>query len=116
VQQLGSNPDLIAFTIRYHIVLSTRQRVNVFASDHGEPMAALVRQAALPFEQTTIHVLWLASDHLHLYIDASPEYALDEIVDAIRERLEHAMVHLFPTWEQDNQPCWERAYFAEGIG
>src|SRR5437588_10110355 len=26
VQQLGINPDLIAFTIRYHVVLSTRQR------------------------------------------------------------------------------------------
>ena len=32
VQQLSFNPDLIAFTIRYHVVLSTRQRTNVFAS------------------------------------------------------------------------------------
>src|SRR5215471_18445802 len=30
VQQLRFNPDLIDFTIRYHVVLSTRQRVNVF--------------------------------------------------------------------------------------
>src|SRR5262245_23746092 len=26
VQQLGINPDLISFTIRYHVVFSTRQR------------------------------------------------------------------------------------------
>jgi len=116
VQQLSLNPDLIAFTIRYHVVLSTRQRTNVFSSEHGEPMADLVRQAALPFEQTTIHVLWLASDHMHLYIDASPDYALDEIVYAIREHLEHALTHLFPTLQPGNQPVWERAYFAEGIG
>ena len=116
VQQLGTNPDLIAFTIRYHVVFSTRQRVNVFSSQHGEPMADLVRQAALPFEQTTVHVLWLASDHMHLYIDASPDYALDAIVHAIREHLEHAMTHLFPALKHDNQPCWEQAYFAEGIG
>ena len=32
VQQLGINPDLIAFTIRYHVVFTTRQRVNVFSS------------------------------------------------------------------------------------
>ena len=50
VQQLGINPDLSACTIRYHIVFTTRQRINVFASEHGEPMADLVRQAALPFE------------------------------------------------------------------
>jgi REP element-mobilizing transposase RayT len=115
-QQLSLNPDLISFTIRYHVVLSTRQRTNVFARAHGEPMADLVRQAAFPFEQTTVHVLWLASDHIHLYIDASPEYALDEIVDAIREHLEHVMTHLFPALQLSNQPLWERAYFAEGIG
>src|SRR5262245_15290891 len=55
VQQLNFNPDLIAFTIRYHVVFSTRQRVNVFASEHREQMADLVRQAALSFEQTTAH-------------------------------------------------------------
>src|SRR5215467_5683398 len=69
VQQLSLDPDLIAFTIRYHVVFSTRQRVNVFSSEHGESIADLVRQAALSFEQTTVHVLWLASDHMHLYID-----------------------------------------------
>jgi REP element-mobilizing transposase RayT len=116
VQQLSFHPDLVDFTIRYHVVLCTRQRTNVFSSQHGEPMADLVRQAAVPFEQTTAHVLWLASDHLHLYIDATPDYALDEIVHAIREHLEHAMTHLSPEFEHGNQPVWERAYFAEGIG
>jgi REP element-mobilizing transposase RayT len=116
VQQLSLHPDLIAFTIRYHVVFSTRQRTNVFSSEHREPMADMVRQAAVPFEQTTAHVVWLASDHLHLYIDASPDYALDEIVHAIREYLEHEMAHLFPALQHSHQPCWERAYFAESIG
>jgi hypothetical protein len=43
----------------------------------------MVRQAAVPFEQTTAYVLWLASDHMHLYIDATPDYSLDEIVHAL---------------------------------
>ena len=116
VQQLHLSPDLIDFTIRYHVVLSTRQRTNVFSREHGEPMADLVRQAAVPFEQTTVSVVWLASDHLHLYIDATPDYALDEIVDAIREHLERTIASLLPALQHNNQPCWERAYFAEGIG
>src|SRR5215510_8214236 len=116
VQQLGMNPDLIDFTIRYHVVFSTRQRTNVFSSEHSEQMADLVRQAALPFEHTTAHLLWLASDHLHLYIDASPEYALDEIVHAIREYLERERANLFPALPYSNQPVWERAYFSESIG
>jgi REP element-mobilizing transposase RayT len=79
-------------------------------------MADLVRQAAVPFEQTTVYVVWLASDHMHLYIDATPDYALDEIVYAIREHLEDAIMHLFPVLQPSNQPVWGRAYFAEGIG
>jgi REP element-mobilizing transposase RayT len=116
VQQLSHYPDLIDFTIRYHVVLSARQRTNVFVSEHGEQIGDMVRQAAVPFEQTTAHILWLASDHLHLYIDASPDYALNEIVHAIREHLEHATTYLFPALQHSNQPVWERAYFAEGIG
>ena len=76
VQQLSFHPDLIDFTIRYHVVLSTRQRVNVFSSEHRAQIADMVRQAAVPFEHTTAHLLWLASDHLHLYIEASPEYSM----------------------------------------
>jgi len=116
VQQLSHNPDLIDFTIRYHVVFSTRQRVNVFSSEHRESIADLVRQAAIPFEHTTAHLLWLASDHMHLYIDASPEYALDEIVHAILDDLERERANLFPALPPSNQPVWERAYFAEGIG
>jgi REP element-mobilizing transposase RayT len=116
VQQLSFHPDLVYFTIRYHVVFSTRQRVNIFSSEHREQIADLVRQAAVPFEHTTAHLLCLASDHLHLYIDASPEYALDEIVHAIREYLEHEIVNLFPALPPSNQPVWERAYFAESIG
>jgi REP element-mobilizing transposase RayT len=115
-QQLSLHPDLIDFTIRYHVVLSTRQRTHVFASQHGKQIADMVRQAAVPFAQTTAQVVWLASDHLHLYIDASPEYALDEIVHAIVDDLEREMVNLFPALPPSNQPVWERAYFAESIG
>jgi REP element-mobilizing transposase RayT len=116
VQQLSLHPDLIDFTIRYHVVLSARQRTNVFASEHGEQVGDMVRQAAVPFEQTTAHILWLASDHLHLYIDATPDYALDEIVHAIIAYLEDEMANLFPALQLSNQPVWERAYYAESIG
>jgi REP element-mobilizing transposase RayT len=115
VQQPRINADLMSFTIRYHVVLSTRQRVNVFASEHREQIVDIVRQAALPFEQTTAHVLWLAADHLHLYLDASPDYALDEIVHAIMDDLERE-TRQFPALQPSHQPVWERAYFAESIG
>ena len=59
---------------------------------------------------------WLASNHLHLYIDATPDHSLDEIVHAIREYLEQERANLLPAWQPSNQPVWEQGYFAEGIG
>jgi len=53
---------------------------------------------------------------MHLYIDATPDYALDEIVHAVREYLEQAIAKLLPALKHSHQPVWERAYFAEGIG
>jgi hypothetical protein len=53
---------------------------------------------------------------MHLYIDASPDYSLDEIVDAIMEYVEHEMANLLPDLQHTDQPLWERAYFSEGIG
>jgi hypothetical protein len=51
-----------------------------------------------------------------LYIDASPDYALDEIVHAILDDLERERANFFPALPHSNQPVWERAYFAESIG
>jgi hypothetical protein len=53
---------------------------------------------------------------MHLYIDATPDYSLDEIVHTIRDDLEREMVNLFPALQPSSQSIWERAYFAEGIG
>jgi hypothetical protein len=97
-------------------VLSTRQRTNVFSSEHGEQIDDMVQHVILPFEQTTAYVLWLASDHMHLYVDASPDYALDEIVRAIMAHLEHEMANLLLALLHSHQSVWERVYFAEGIG
>jgi hypothetical protein len=47
VQQLSLNPDLIVFTIRYHVVFSTRQRGSVFSSEQDEQIADIVRQELL---------------------------------------------------------------------
>jgi len=116
VQQLGINPDLISFKIRYHVVFSTRQRAKLLSSQQGDQLMEMLQHAALPFENTTISVLCVSSDHMHLYIDTSPDYSLDEIVHAVMEYLEHGMTMQLPELKHTNQPFWARAYFAEGVG
>jgi REP element-mobilizing transposase RayT len=61
-------------------------------------------------------LLCLAPDHIHLYIDASPDDALDEIVNAVMAYSEQQIASQFPALQLNSQWSWERAYFIEGIG
>ena len=116
VQQLAMNPDMIYANIRYHVVFSTARRIKLFTIQHVDQISEILSQAEFSFENTNIHLLGLAPDHIHLYIDSSPDYSLDEIVNAIMECLEQEIpVHL-PDFQQSQHVLWGRAYFSEGIG
>lgn len=116
VQQLEMNPDLIYANLRFHVVFSTIQRINLFSSQHGDQIDEIFNQAEYPFENTNIHLLCLAPDHIHLYIESSPDYALDEVVNAVMAYSEREIPIQLPQLEQNRQLLWERAYFSEGIG
>jgi putative transposase len=115
VQQLGMNPDLIYAKLRYHVVFSTVQRTKLFSHQDFDQIDSVAHQAEFPFENTSVHLLCVAPDHIHLYIDASPDYALDEIVNAVMEYSEREIPSQLPEL-QNSQLLWKRAYFFEGIG
>jgi putative transposase len=116
VQQLGMNPDLIYANLRYHVVFSTVQRNQLFSHQDFEQIDSIFRHAEFPFENTNVHLLCLSPDHMHLYIDASPDYSLDEIVNAVMEFSEREIVAQFSGLQKSSNSLWERAYFFEGIG
>lgn len=116
VQQLEMNPDLIYANIRYHVVFSTVQRTKLFSNQDFDRMDEMFQQVEFPFENTNVHLLCLAPDHIHLYIDSSPDYPLNEIVNAVMESSEREMPTQLPDLQQNSQLLWERAYFFEGIG
>ncbi len=116
VQQLEMNPDLIYASLRYHVVFSTVQRTKLFSHQDFDRIDSMFHQAEFPFEKTNVHLLCLAPDHMHLYIDASPDYSLDEIVQAVMEYSEREIPIQLPALQQNSQLLWERAYFSEGLG
>ena len=116
VQQLGMNPDLVYANLRYHVVFSTVQRTKLFSHQDFDRIDDIFHQAEFPFENTSVHLLCLALDHMHLYIDSSPDHSLNEIVNAIMEYLEREIPTQLPELQQNSQLLWERAYFFEGVG
>ena len=115
VQQLEINPDLVYANLRYHVVFGTAQRIKLFTNQHFDQIEGIFDQAGFPFQNTNVHLLCLAPDHIHLYIESSPDYSLDEIVNAVREYSEQEIPIQLPELQQNSQLLWERVYFSEGI-
>jgi putative transposase len=116
VQQLRINPNQIYAKIRYHAVFSTVQRVKLFAKRDFDRLDEIIHQSVLSFENTQVHLMCLAPDHMHLYIDASPNYAPNEIIHAVIEYSEREIVAQFSGLQKSSNSLWEKAYFLEGIG
>jgi len=116
VQQLEMNPDLIYANLRYHVVFSTVQRTKLFSHQDFARIDEIFHLAKFPFENTNVHLLCLAPDHIHLYVDSSPDYSLDKIIDVVMESSEQEIAIQFSELQKSSNSLWERAYFLEGIG
>ncbi len=118
-QQLQLNPDQIFYKIKYHVCLSTRKRKKIFSVNdkHIGEMTDVLRSIGFIFEETVqTFLLWLVSDHIHLYIDSNPDYSIDEIVNKTKEITENEILNSFPKINENNDYIWERDYFVETIG
>lgn len=106
-QQLLKNPEQNQFKLQFHICLVARKRNKIFSNstEYFDKITGIFQQTVIGFENTQIEVLWICSDHIHLYLNTSPDYSLDEIVDKL---IEGSMEEIIGAWES--------AYFAETIG
>jgi REP element-mobilizing transposase RayT len=116
VQQLGMNPDLIYANLRYHVVFSTVQLTKLFSHQDFDRLVEIFHQAEFPFENTNVHLLCLAPDHMHLYIDSSPDCTLDDIANAVMESSEREIAVQLPDLQKSSNSLWARACFLEGLG
>ena len=66
-----------------------------------------------------VSLLWLAPDHVHVYIESDGEKSVETIVQEAKKLSENSIV----ARDYDKLPnttagdgLWDKAYFAEGIG
>jgi len=60
-----------------------------------------------------VGLLWLAPDHIHLYIESDGEKSVDAIVRYLK-RLSAETLN--KTIDSANRRLWDTAYFAESLG
>jgi REP element-mobilizing transposase RayT len=66
-----------------------------------------------------VNLLYLAPDHLHLYVDSDGELPVEKIVNSIKQFSSHAILKKFPLIKDmlgGNTEIWDQAYFVETIG
>ena len=66
-----------------------------------------------------VDLLYLAPDHIHLYVESDGELPIEEIVNKIKRFPNNAILEKFPIIGDKlggNTEIWDEAYFVETIG
>ncbi len=116
VQQHKLNPDQVQFKLKYHLVLITNNRIALFSDKYFQTFSEIFNRVGNSFQDTDIEVIWLASDHLHLYLNTSPDYSIDEITQSIIKKSEFEIINRIPDFQKDTNNIWKYDYFVETVG
>lgn len=117
LQQLKLNPDQIHSKINYHVCLVSQGRQNVFENQKMffENMASNFYDIGVLYE-SKIHLIGISGDHIHLFIDSSPEYPADTIVNKIIDSLEEEFQKNIHKEKEKGNKVFEKNYFIETVG
>ena len=117
-QNLIQSPDKVHFKLQYHLCLVTKNREKLFldTSEFLEDFINLFKEMETLFSNTEIEMLHLPSDHVHLYINTTPDYAFDEIANKIKTLSDECIAIIFKNVINEGKNIWETGYFSETIG
>jgi REP element-mobilizing transposase RayT len=120
LQRLRSDPDHVFLDIKYHFAWNVIHRRPVFSprNDIAE-FAYEVFSKSIELNGDFVNLLWLASDHIHLYVDSNGQSSVETMVVEIKRLSEEAILerffHLTKPPETESK-IWDTAYFSETIG
>lgn len=102
----------------YHVVWSVRQRKPVFAA--SSLYVSFLHDVFLSCGQLMagkVYLIWLAADHLHLYLECSGWESEQEIIEDLQGLVHDALMQEFPALRKDYEKTliWERDFFLEKI-
>lgn len=120
VQRMQRNPDAVFLDLKYHLVWNVPARKPVFS--HPEDDINILQDA---FSNCTalvggfVSVLWLAPDHIHLYVESDGGNSIDTVARKLKRvsatALKRNRTKLGPQHKAD-RTIWGNTYFVETIG
>jgi REP element-mobilizing transposase RayT len=120
LQKLARDPDGVYVQLKYHFAWNVSFRRSVFSP--ANTFFDFVRDTFLRCSELAggfVNLLYLAPDHIHLYVESDGELSIEEIVHRIKQFSNNAILEKFPLIRDrlsGNTELWDEAYFTETIG
>jgi REP element-mobilizing transposase RayT len=116
-QQLEMHPDEVVYDLKYHLCLVTNHRRRLLEGNdrYFTNIAEVVKESG-DFFEGSVFFLGMGTDHIHIYIDGTPDYSVDELVIPIRSAIEQDMRDMLPDLVSEEETIFNPAYFVETIG
>ncbi len=93
LQKLDRDPDSIFAVLKYHIAWNVSQREKAFpeSSYSMEPILAIFKNS-IKQSDTIVLPLWIASDHVHVYVETSGKISIDKMTRKIKKATEQKLI------------------------
>lgn len=120
LQKLKYDPDSIILQLKYHFVWNVTHRTAVFRP--ANDFIGRVYDAFLGCGETVggfVNLLYLAPDHVHLYVESDGELSVEDMVCDIKGESAKAILEEFPSLRDKlsgEMDLWDEAYFVETVG
>jgi REP element-mobilizing transposase RayT len=120
VQKIKSDPDAVFIDIRYHLAWNVVHRRASFP----DPKNAFKTVNDAFFDSGSlvgsfVSLLWLAPDHVHVYLESDGEKPVENLAQEIKISSESSILGRVPEMVLNavaGNALWDKAYFAETIG
>jgi REP element-mobilizing transposase RayT len=120
LQKLGRDPDGVYGQIKYHLSWNVSLRRAVFSP--AKDFIDFVNDTFLKCSELAggfVKLLYLAPDHVHLYVESDEELSIEDIVHRIKRSSNNTILEKFPLIQDKlsgDTALWDETYFVETIG
>ena len=107
------------FYIRYHLVISTRYRRNIFRSGMAEYLKLKIQEVQRHHPEIVIHKVNTDQDHAHILASIAPKLSVAQAVSLIKANTAREMRQKFPFLDKvywGSEGIWSVGYFVSTAG
>jgi len=120
LQKLNNDPDGVFLEVKYHFAWNVIHRKPVFrlSSDIFDFICERSMKCS-ELVRGFVNLLWLAPDHIHLYVESDGEISVETMVHEIKEYLKNDIISEQTAIKDElgtESIIWDETYFAETIG